>query len=324
MRLKVPSFLTLLLLLSGLALGQGESLKGGLCESDPGQKGLSAKQLQVLCHLDQSGHRLTSPWQPGFTATVLKPGSDEKCDHSIVLLAEEHFKTFTASEYGKKILANFRFRGFEKAPAEDFEKLNGSLGIKVTLAQSGFFKKLTEMNVISGSTIQDLQASGISTSSKFLANDETVWSSNFIGLAHFLSFRGKAGFEFYLDQLSNKGACWNPRAKPPREIIEALTDGKKFLTTFSDLIKNDPASSFNFHLEVGSLQSYDYNCKVPFSSSCQSYIVDARNERMARNIKSLVALLPCGEPFLVVVGSAHLPGLTKLLNPEMDYKAFQY
>jgi hypothetical protein len=218
----------------------------------------------------------------------------------------------------------FRFRGFEGVPPEDKKKLKGSAAIKPIGERYPTLQALAEMKIISASTVQDLKASGISTSSKFLADDNTVWSSNFIGLAHFLSFRGKAGFEFYLNQISNKRACWNPYAKPPREIIEALTDGKKFLTTFPDLIKGDPNSSFNFHLEAGNLQSYDYDCTSLMSSSCGSYVMNARNERMAGNIKSLVELLPCGEPLLAVVGSDHLTGLTKILNVEMDFRTFQY
>lgn len=114
-------------------------------------------------------------------------------------------------------------------------------------------------------------------------------------------------------------------------ISEAREDGLTFLPGFNLVTYNNKAVANEDTGSVASVVSLlqrlgDYNQKginLPLETGAfikpaadDSYLLEARNLRMANNIVTYLKALELEAPVLIMVGSAHIKGLTELLRQQ--------
>ena len=256
-----------------------------------------------------------------YTVDLIKNVGDSKsCKHPVAILGERHLKFEKAAKVGASVVEQFRFRGHEGFQQGKVKNLDAKSGEAIKV----FGKAMSELvskQVLFGSTIHEDHQLGIvvvdgdildfkNKRSFFSSSGE--WSSTYGGLAEFLA---SGGYPSNL-HLDSSEACHSPNAllsSGSKEIIKSPT---KFAAAFKNLLIHDTKANFSFHLEEGELDAQGADCANSDSTSCENFILKTRNQNIAKNISEIIPNLPCNEPFLVIVGIHHSPGLIELLTQQ--------
>ena len=100
--------------------------------------------------------------------------------------------------------------------------------------------------------------------------------------------------------------------------VADVTEGRLNAISFLEIHKNSIGSEsfpkITISAEFGELNHYNYNCEDFNSLSCSLYVFTARNRRFASNIKKIIDALPCGISISLIVGYAHIEGISRNLE----------
>jgi hypothetical protein len=234
-----------------------------------------------------------------------------------VILGEAHVKTKKASKIGIEVLKHFPLRGIEGVPLKEFEAVPRLLKYAVKIR-----KPIQRITGLQDSTIKDAMDGFVFRKNDGKAN--LSFKNSQVQLTSRDSIE-QIEFKDFIQKIEE-----TYQANPDQKVIQLKTnfnilcgqnnflldglmqDYKKFLGCFESI---EYATPFASSIEMGktiSLKKFQY--------LSPKYIVQMRNDRMAKNIVSFLSSIQDDRPFLSVMGLAHNPGIMKLVASQSKFK----